>query len=104
MQWDVILPAPALHVVHPTQCRGGQYHILPGAIVDGVGGEAEVAHGGVVAYESHLPVVPGGAEVNVANVQAEVVATADDARRGLVQGAHGGVHLKPVVGGHLVFL
>ena len=59
---------------------------------------------GVVALESHLSVVPGGAQVNMANVQGEVVATADDARRCLVQGAHGVVHLKPVVGDHLVFL
>ena len=40
----------------------------------------------------------------MADVQAEVVATADDAGRGLVQGAHGGVHLDPVVRGHLVWL
>ena len=58
-----------------TQCRGGLDHILPGVVVDSVGDEAEVAHGGAVALESHLLVVPGGAQVNMANIHVEVVAT-----------------------------
>ena len=55
VQWSVIPPAPALHVVDTTQCRGGLDHVLPGTVVDRVGDEAEVAHWGVVALESHLP-------------------------------------------------
>ena len=58
-----------------TQCRGGLDHILPGVVVDSVGDEAEVAHGGAVALESHLLVLPGGAQVNIANIHVEVVAT-----------------------------
>ena len=40
----VIVPAPALHKLHTTEGGGGQDHLLPGHVVDGVGGVTEVTH------------------------------------------------------------
>ena len=71
-------------------------------MVHGVWEIAEVAHRGYVARVSHLFVVPGGGEVNMANIKKLITSTADHTGGDLVQAAHGVRHHYSVVRRHPV--
>ena len=95
-------PSPAMLEGNTTQCRGGEDHSLPSHVVHGVWEVAEVAHGGHVALDSHLSVVPVCGEVHMANVKKLVTTTADHTGGDLVQAAHGVRHHYSVVRRHPV--
>ena len=91
-------PGPALGILDPTECGGGQDDILSGPVVNMVADVTEVTHGGHITLADHLGVVVVGAEVAVLDIDGLGLATADDASRAAVQAAHGGGHCDPAGG------
>ena len=73
---------------------------MSGPVVTSMGDITKVTHGVRDTLATHLPVVPGGAKVNVVDFAVGALATADNARGGLGHAAHLLTHLQAVVGGH----
>ena len=59
-----------------------------------------MAHGVELPQGDHLPIVPGGAQVEVVNFAEIASATTNDAGGGLRQAPHLLGHFEAVVGGH----
>ena len=100
----LLIPAPALDVLDARQGGGGKDHVLPGPLVHHVVCVTEVAHRDKVTCGYHLPVVEGGGQVDVEDLEGLVPPTAHNAGGGLPDGAHLLSHDEAVVGGHDVQL